>query len=81
MTLNDLQNLIADKDVYEVYIDTHYFVRFKQLAIILQHSYDERGEFFWLMTKKIRPLPLMKAGVVIQGGTDTDPFIFSYLAI
>lgn len=79
LTLSDVDKLVRDKDIYEVYIDPYYFTKFKQLTSSL--SYDERGEFFWVGVKKIRPLPFIKSGVIsnVFDGQGGNEFKFYYL--
>lgn len=64
LTLADIDKLIGEKThLVEIYIDQYYFQMFKMLASV-SYSYDERGEFFWFGTRKIRPLPYLKAAVI-----------------
>lgn len=62
LSLGDIENLTSKTILEEVYIDSYYFRTLQQF--VSTNNYDERGEFFWLGSKKIRPFPLVKVGVI-----------------
>lgn len=68
LTKEDIDKLTRDTNLQEIYLDPYCFTKLKQQIAIV--SYDDRGEFFWYLTRKFRPLPFLKFGVIKRGANE-----------